>query len=172
MVFEIKAIKPAKLRVGRVRLELLNELRAEGRDVKKELEKTTRNWKGAKPAFEILISLAGNDATLLVGPAGNTKGVQKWTWLDEGTRPHVIRARRAPYLRYRLGYNASTRPGTLTSRGSYYVGKHYRRSKVVHHPGTKPRGWVALIQKRRRRKFTKRMLAAVKRGMEKAKVKQ
>lgn len=169
MVFECKAIKPSKLKVGRVRLELLNELRAEGRDVKKELERTTRNWKGVKPTFEALISLMGGGATLLVGPVGPTKGVQKWTWLEEGTRPHVIRAKRAPFLRYRLGYNPSTRPGTLTSRGSYYVGRHFRRSKVVHHPGTQARGWAPLIQKRRKRKFTKRMLAATKRGMEKAK---
>jgi hypothetical protein len=93
-----KGIKPKKLRVDKVRLNLLNALRKEGRIVKKEFEKTTATWTGDKPTFMILISLAGGNAVVLVGPGGSTKGTQKWVWLDEGTKPHVIQAKNVPNL--------------------------------------------------------------------------
>ena len=168
VVFEVKAIRPRKLRENKVRLEILNALRAEGRVVEKELEKTVRNFRGARPGFESLIGLTTKEATVLTGPTGTVKAVQKWKWLDEGTRPHVIRAKRAPLLRYRLGYNRGTRPGTLTTRGSYYVGASWRSARLVHHPGTKPVGWSPLVQKRRKKPFIKRMNTAVRVGMAKA----
>jgi len=169
ITLQCKPIRPRRLKVDKVRLEILNALRAEGRDVKKELEKTARNFRGAKPKFESLIGLTGGDATVLTGPTGSTKAVQKWTWQDEGTKgPYPITARRAPLLKYRLGYNPGTRPGTLTTRGSYYVGAHWRSKKTVMHPGIKPRGWSPLVQKRRKKPFIKRMNTAVRVGMKKA----
>lgn len=167
-VFEVKPIRPRRLKVAKVRMEILNALRAEGRDVKKELEKTVRNFRGARPGFESLIGLTTKEATVLTGPTGSIKAVQKWKWLDEGTRPHVIRAKRAPLLKYRLGYNPGTRPGTLTTRGSYYIGAHWRSAKIVHHPGTEAREWSLLVQQRRKKPFVKRMNTAVRVGMAKA----
>jgi hypothetical protein len=82
----VKGLKPAKLRVNQVRLNILNALRKEGKIVKRELEKTTATWKGAKPTFEIAIGLTGQDAIVLIGPGGNPEGAQKWVWLDEGTK--------------------------------------------------------------------------------------
>jgi hypothetical protein len=168
VVLEVKVIRPRKLRTDKVRLELLNALRAEGRDVKAELEKTVRNFQGARPGFETLIGLTTKEATVLTGPTGTIDAVQKWKWLDEGTRPHVISAKRAPLLKFRLGYNPGTTPGTLTTRGSYYVGSHWRSAKTVHHPGTKARGWSALVQEQHKKPFIKRMNEAVRTGMQKA----
>jgi len=168
-VLACKPIRPRKLRVDKVRLEILNALRAEGRVVKKELEKTVRNFRGARPGFETLIGLTTKEATVLTGPTGTVKAVQKWKWLDEGTRgPYPITARRAPLLKFRLGYNPGTRPGTLTTRGSYYIGTHWRSKKTVIHPGIKARGWSALVQQRRKKPFIKRMNTAVRVGMAKA----
>ena len=102
-VFEFKTIKPKKLNIDAIRLELLNELRKEGTVQKKELKKTVSTWK-SKPGFESLISLSGGDASILTGPVGDTEAVQHWVWTDEGTKPHRITARRAPFLRFRYPY--------------------------------------------------------------------
>ena len=166
--FQVKAIKPRKLKVDKVRLELLNELRAEGRDEVKILQPTTDNWRGEKPTFEAVIGLSSTEATLIVGPVGSEKAVQKWVWLDEGTRPHPIVARRVPLLKFRTGYRASTTPGSFRSRGAAVSGP-WRSAKTVHHPGTVARGWSEMLQSRRKRPYRDRMLAATRRGMEKAK---
>ena len=100
----VKGLKPKKLKIDKVRLNILNALRAEGKAVKKELDKTTTTWKGAKPTFEIAIGLTGADAIVLIGPAGNKKGAQKWGWLDDGTKKNYpIVAKNAPFLVFRDG---------------------------------------------------------------------
>lgn len=167
MPFLVKGIKPKKLSIDAVRLELLNELRAEGRDSVKELEKTVRYWTKDKPKFETIIGLTGRDASVFVGPTGNTKGAQKWQWLDEGTRAHVILPRRARMLRFTVGGYSGSHPNSLDVRPAV-SGTEVVFAKRVHHPGIAARNWSYLIQRRRKQKFIKRMLAAVKRGMEKA----
>lgn len=44
-------------------------------------------------------------------------------WVHDGTKPHIIRARRAPYL-------------------VFQVAGQWRRAKEVRHPGTKPRPFL------------------------------
>jgi hypothetical protein len=91
----VKPLKPKKLKVDKVRLNILNALRKEGRVVKRELEKTTATWKGAKPTFKIAIGL--------------------WVWLDEGTKPHVIAAKNVPNLIFRTDFKAKTKIKTFSS---------------------------------------------------------
>lgn len=169
-VFQVKAIKPKKLKIPAVRQELEAALDGEGRASARELEKTTMGWRGRKPRFDYIYEVSGNDASLLVGPTGDQHAVNKWRWLDEGTRPHIIRARRAPFLRYRLGYIAGSRPGTLRTKRGYHTGGPglWRMSRAVRHPGTEARGWSALVQRRRKPKFIKAMNDALRRGMRKA----
>jgi hypothetical protein len=163
-----KPIRPARLKVDAVRLELLNNDRREGKAAAKALEETVMGWKGRKPKFEVLIGLTRNDTTVVVGPTGSKETVEKWNRLDEGTRgPYPIRARRAPYLRFRIGYNAGSRPGTLRTRRSYYIGNHWRRARKVTHPGIKPRGWTDIVTKRRMPKFIKSTNKALRTGMAK-----
>lgn len=167
-VFVFKAIKPKKLKVDAIRLEILNALRAEGRDQKKELKKTVTGWRGEKPDFESLIGLERppGGASVLTGPTGSTKAVNKWVWTDQGTKPHIIRARRVPRLRFQTGYVPSTTPGKFTSRRSRRFGPVVR-PRAVRHPGTKARNWTTILQKRRRRPFTKRMIRAMQKGSKK-----
>lgn len=156
-----KAIKPQKLRVDKVRLNILNALRAEGRIIKKEFEKTTATWKGAKPTFEIAIGLTGTDAIVLIGPAGNQKGAQKWGWLNDGTEAHIIKAKNAPNLVFQTGFTPKTKVKTFSSvAGS--SSPPWRATKQVKHPGTEPRAWTGEIAKRRRKPFTKAMTKAAR----------
>jgi len=166
-VFLVKGIKPNKLNVDSVRLELLNELRAEGKDDKKLLERTVRNFRGKKPRFEVQIGLSGNDASVLVGPVGDTDAVEKWNRLNEGTGPRTIRARRAPYLVYRLGYNRGTRPNSLETRRSYYIGNTWRKSRSVRQRGIEATNWTGVVTKMRQKPYTRRMIGALNRGLEK-----
>jgi hypothetical protein len=157
----VKGLKPKKLKISQVRLNILNELRAEGRIIKKELEKTTATWKGAKPTFEIAIGLTGQDAIVLIGPAGNPEGAQKWVWLDEGTRPHVIRAKNAPNLVFQTGFTPKTKVKTFSSSAGS-SSPPWRATKQVKHPGIEARQWSKEIVKRRRKPFTRRILKAAR----------
>jgi hypothetical protein len=159
----VKGLKPKKLKISQVRLNILNELRAEGRVVKKEFEKTTATWKGAKPTFEIAIGLTGTDAIVLIGPGGNPEGAQKWVWLDEGTKPHTIKAKNAPNLVFRdgRGFKAKTKVKTFSSGPGANTGAIVTKKQVAH-PGIEAREWSAEIVKRRQKKFTRRILKAAR----------
>lgn len=159
-----KGIKPKKLRVDKVRLNLLNALRAQGKIVKKELEKTTAAWKGAKPTFEFLISLTGGNATVLIGPGGNIEGAQKWEWIDKGTKKNYpIVAKNVPNLIFRhgSGFTPKTRVKVFASRSGTNTGSWIRKKKVIH-PGIEAREWSVEIAKRRKKPFTKAMIEAAR----------
>ena len=162
-VFQFKGIKPKKLKVDQFRLKILNALRAEGRDVTKEYEKTTASWR-KKPKFETMVGLGRppGGASVFVGTDDEIYG-----YVDKGTRPHVIRPRRARFLRFQTGYKAKTRPRHIGS-GPGGASGPVRFAKVVHHPGTQPREFSETIRQRRRQKFTRRMVKAMQAGAKKA----
>jgi hypothetical protein len=154
-----KNIKPRKLKIDKVRLRILNGLRKEGRIIKKEFEKTTATWKGAKPTFEIAIGLTGQDAIVLVGPAGNPEGAQKWLWLNDGTKPHVIQAKNVPNLVFRTNFKPKTKVKTFSSK-SGSISPPWRATPKVNHPGIEARDWTGEIAKKRKKPFTKAMIKA------------
>lgn len=158
-VFQLKVIKPKKLKVDAIRLELLNALRAEGRDIKKEYEKTTKTWK-RKPNFETLIGLTGKDASVLVGTDSSV-----YKFVDEGTR-----------IRWALmsaDWKSKTKPKKIGStRGSGRViiagRRAMQRRNIKPRPGIKAREFSETIRKQRRKKFTRRMVKAMQQGAKKA----
>ena len=166
MVFQVKPIKPDYLQVDTVRLELLNALRKEGTASKKLLRQTTENWQGEKPQFKEKISLAGGDTTLLVYPDGSEKAVNKWNWLNEGTKPHVIVPKRAKMLRFQSGYTAGSTPNSLRTRRSRSFGETVY-AKRVNHPGIKARNWTILVLKERYVPYRTSMNEALEKGLKK-----
>jgi hypothetical protein len=170
-VFLVKGVKPKKLNIAAYRTEILNELRKEGTDQRKELRKTIRTWKGEKPKFETLVGLERppGSASVLTGPTGSDKAVNKWVWLNDGTPPHVIAARRKPTLAFRRGgFVSKTRPRWFGSRRGSPATGPWSYPKRVKHPGIEARGWSEDLQKRRRRPFTQRMVGAMQRASRKA----
>ena len=89
-----KAIRPATLKLDAMRLALLNELRAVGRDIKKDFEATTATWEH-EVKFETLISLTQPGPTVLVATDDEI-----YRYVSEGTRPHPIFPKRAKALRF------------------------------------------------------------------------
>jgi len=163
-VIEIKQIKPAKLKVDKVRLELLNALRAQGKEIVADYNQTVQTWRN-KPAFETAISLAGGDASVLVTPDGPNR--QQFEYVDKGTRPHIIRPRRARKLRFKSVYRAKTQPGVIGSGPGGASGEDVYRD-FVNPPGTEARRFSEIIEQRRRKRFQGAMVDAMQRGMEKA----
>lgn len=163
-VIEVKQIKPAKLKVDKVRLEILNALRAEGKEIIDDYNQTVQTWRN-KPTFEQAISLSGGDATVLVTPDGPNR--QQFEYVDKGTRPHIIRPRRATVLRFKGAYRAKTQPGVIGSGPGGASGADVYR-QFVNHPGTEARRFSEIIEQRRRKRFQAAMVDAMQRGMEKA----
>lgn len=158
-----KSIKPKKINVPKVRQNLLNALRKEGGIVKKEYKKTVATWNDP-PEFEVLIGLergAGGAATVLVGPTGTTEQVNKFVWTDEGTEPHVIKAKNWPTLVFQVGYTPKTQPGKIASGPANHFGE-FVYPKQVNHPGTEARRFTETIVKRRRKPFTRAMIKAAR----------
>lgn len=160
------------INVDAIRLELLNALRAEGRQIRRELKKTTATW-SHKVTFEMKVSLR------------RTSGegyVKVWTtdeifgYVNDGTRPHMmgpIRPVKKKALRIPTGgTRPKTRPGKLASykggaRGPYVFAKSTKRFM---HPGGKARDFTGTIKKRmeKTRRFQKRLDDAVSRGLAKS----
>jgi hypothetical protein len=164
MVVELsKNIKPKKLNVDKIRQNILNALRREGKIIARELDKTTATWQGEKPKFEVLIGLTRppGSATLIVGPTGSDKAVNKWVWTDQGTRPHIIRPKRAKKLVFKSGFSPKTKPKTIASFPGGTFGDTVF-AKKVNHPGTEPRLFSETVIKRRRKKFTQSMIQAAR----------
>ncbi len=163
-VIQTKVIKPGRLKVDKIRLEMLNENRKQGRYIKKQYEKTVETWEH-KPKFEVLIGLSSTEATVLVGTDDEIYG-----YVDEGTRPHPIVPKASnPHQRlfFQEGYVAKTQPGVLGSQAGGKFGTLVV-AKAVQHPGTKARGFTQMIQDKTRKRYQRDMLKAVQRGAEKA----
>ena len=156
-VFSVKGIRPKRLKVESCAKEIKAALKDEGRDVVKEYEKTVATWK-KKPKFESIVDVSGGDAAVLTGTDSEIYG-----YVDEGTRPHIIRPVRASRLRFKSGYKAKTQPRKIGSQAGGAFGDTVYAMQV-RHPGSKAREFSPTIQKRRRKPFTRRMVGAMQKA--------
>lgn len=153
-------IYPKKINIDAYKRSLWSALRAEAKEHKKMLEGTCSNWT-EKPNFKTKFIEKGNDVTASTSPSGNPKVVQKWYWVNNGTKRHPISAKKAPTLRFRTGYVPRTNPKLATSGKSSRFGP-WVTPKSVNHPGIKPRDFIGTIQRMREKRFETRMYSAMK----------
>jgi hypothetical protein len=178
------------INIDAVRLELLNALRAEGRAIRRDFQKTTRTWK-RKPKFEMKVSLRR------VADEGY---VEVWTdneiysYVNYGTGMYIGRGRYriAPKVRRRwaggtpggrggryrraaraIAYPSRTTPKTtpgVLGSGPGSRGGPIRVRAWVWHPGIRGRHFdlavAALVTKTDR--FQTRVDGAITRGLAKA----
>lgn len=163
-----KSIKPSRLKEDAIRLELLNEMRKVGTQMKADFEKTTATWM-KKPKFEIVVSLTQPGPTLLVGTDDEIYG-----YVSKGTKgPYEIWAgiytgkSSKKALAFPSSFSPKTRPGVIGSSGGSSGGKKVVRPYVVH-PGIKPRGFEEAIQKIWKTKFKRAMEAAMRKAIQKS----
>lgn len=139
MATKFRAIKAKAPNVAAARFVLLNEMRKVGGDIKDDFEAVTSSWKH-KPTFDLKNSLAGGQPSVTVSTTDKIFG-----YVDEGTKPHIIRPKRAKILHFSVG-------------GAEVF------TSIVHHPGTKAQKHSERIARKWRGEFGKRMVQAMKRA--------
>lgn len=129
-----------------------NTLNAVALAVKADFGVTTRTW-SSKPEFRI------------EKPDGDTRLVTTdsmiYKFVDEGTRPHLIRPRKGGRLSWMgTAYRAKTKPGVIGStRGGNNNTIVY--TKLVQHPGTEARKLTLAI----RDKWAKEMVIRMEKAL-------
>jgi len=162
----MKSIKPKRMKVDALRLELLTKLNKVARDIKKDFEKTTETWE-RKVEFEVLKSLKGGPS-LMIATDDEIYG-----YVNNGTKPHMIWAgiytgkSTAKVLAFPGTYTAKTMPGVIGSNPGGSSGKMIFRP-YVHHPGTKARHFDRTIRDKWRSNYKRRMEGAMRRAAEKS----
>lgn len=101
----------------------------------REHEKIVADW-DHKPTFKGRKYLDEDSVRITVHPDGPHKDI--WYWVTGGTRPHVIRARNAPFLVFATGYIPHTSPGGGYGGPGEAKGDVVSK-KQVDHPGIKAR---------------------------------
>jgi len=163
----MKAIKPGKMRDDVLRLELLNEMRKVGTEIKADFAKTTATWEH-KVEFQVIVSLTGPGPVVLVGTDDKV-----YRYVNEGTRPHLIWAgyytgkSPARALVFRGTFRPKTRPRVLES-GAGFKGGELMVRPYVQHPGNAAREFDVMIQERWESAFKRRMEGAMRRAAAKS----
>lgn len=128
--------------------------------IETSLNRITDTWT-TKVKFKIRLS---NEQGNLVVDITTTNNI--FRYVNEGTKPHIIRAKNAPYLRFfASGFAAKTKPGRLTSGTGAKANSDFRQVKQVDHPGTKARNYTRLIAKKYAPKFQGLMKTAIQRAV-------
>lgn len=93
---------------------------------------TVRTWT-RKPRFEADVNVSGDTVEMIAGTDDRI-----YSFVNFGTKPHIIRPRRAKALAFFSKYRAKTQPGSLKSGPGGASGNRVF-AKFVNHPGFKGR---------------------------------
>lgn len=136
----------------KARSELLAVLEAEAAQVKADYEDAVSDWSDEnRPKFVAERKLASSELRITVRPYARRKASQVFSWVDLGTKPHVIRPKKSnptQRLAFQTGYKPKTLPVAQAHVGPGRAEGNLTRPMVVHHPGTAPRQFSITFQKR------------------------
>lgn len=96
------------------------------------------DWKG-KPRFYREITVEKDKITGRIKAVGSSEVKLHFLWTDRGTRPHKIRAKNVPMLRFQGGYEARTQPIARAQTGDGKAHGAWVQKQEVDHPGTEAR---------------------------------
>lgn len=105
-----------------------------GEEVRVALERATDTW-SHQPDFRITAKGASMGSSADVRVVTDDK---PFMYVNEGTRPHAIRAKNGGRLAFHSGFMAKTMPGVLQSGAGFSGGPMVYRQEVWH-PGTQAR---------------------------------
>lgn len=124
------------------------------KELLEDFAKTYQTWEH-KPRPRVRVGRAGVEVRV---------DDEIWNYVDKGTRPHVIRARRAAVLAFTSGYTAKTRPGSIIARSGGPSGEKVFAKEVMH-PGTKARGFSRRLKAKWKEKWPRLVGQAVSRAV-------
>ena len=138
------------------------------REVKPELikrfERVTVNWEH-KVDFRGRKFVNTKRIMVRIFAAGPNKKI--WRYVSLGTRPHTIKATRAPFLVFNTGgpgsYKPKTKPVGKFGGPGIVVGGSTVRARKVKHPGTKARQFEKAIRADYKREYSRVMENAFRR---------
>ena len=158
MVAVIKEIKAERLKTQPMNRLLRNAVRRYGRVIQKDMEQLTSTWDD-QPVYKVSTHVTARVPSPSVEVYTTDK---RWKWIDKGTKPHAIWAgaytgkSKAKTLAFPSIFSPKSRPNKLRAyrgkRGGPTVFRPY-----VEHPGTKPRNWTRLLEKRHSKRFRREM---------------
>ena len=158
MAVKFEAIIPKNLAgffdFKKLERELIRALDDTIREVEKDYKRTVKTWK-KKPTFTKI------NPRKLFGAldAKVTTKNEIYFFVEEGTRPHVIRPRQGGRLRFQAGYRAKTKPRVIGSTPGGSFGPLVSSGGVLH-PGTAPRHFSNEIAKRRKKMLKSKVQGA------------
>lgn len=137
---------------------LLTAINEETAQIEKDFQKTTRTWK-TRVVFRIIKARRVGNA--LEGASGTENVI--YGYVTRGTRPHIIRPRRARSLRFKSGYSAKTRGGLVGSAtGGAFGATVY--AQIVHHPGNEGREFEETIAGFHQKSFERRVQESIEKA--------
>lgn len=127
--------------------------------IEADLKAVTGTWK-TKVRFRTRFNNEGGNLVVSIVTRNKI-----FIYVDQGTRPHIIQAKNAPYLSFRTGgFIPKTYPGKLLSGSGQKATGGFVKTQSVNHPGTEPRYFSANIAQ----KHKKTLVAALKAAIRKA----
>ena len=164
MTILTKQIKPKRLNDKAFFEEFEKAAKVISKEMKKEFEITTIGW-DTDVKFEELVSLGPTSIDILVATDNEIYG-----YVNNGTVPHVIAAKKGKTLAFRWGGPGSYRAKTARGKQVHnpaggQTSGNMIFPKAVQHPGTKAREFDKLIKKMFEKKFTRAMELALKKGV-------
>jgi len=131
-----KGVKPFAARFEKV---LQEELATEQKAILRELRLGVSTWK-RQPAFEV--KTQGESTTI-----GTDNPI--YGYVNDGTKPHVIRPKKAKRLAfYAGGFVSKTVPNRLQARTGRVANTNPVFAQGVQHPGTQARDFTGQVQSR------------------------
>lgn len=157
--FRLEAIRPNE---GKARAVYQREIRTIFHKIaaiiERDFEQSVKDW-DRKPKFYVVVETEAGRLGVTAGTDDEIYG-----YVTHGTKPHIIRPKRAKALAFVWGgpgsYQAKTKPGRIMSRPGGMVSGEPVKFQQVNHPGFPGRKFDVLIAKRRQ--------ASVKSMLEKA----
>lgn len=151
-MIRVKVIVPKPFRKTAVTAELEKGMNRTGVYLQTELKKPIRTWLGERPGFEPELKQIDAGLASVVAGTGSEKGINKWIWLNKGTRVR--------YAHMTSNFLSKTTPGFIGSRtgrgGLLFI------NKKMPLPGIEARNWEKEIKKRAQPKFKLIMEQAMK----------
>lgn len=107
-------------------------------DLQLKGNQTVSDWSD-KPRFERELSIKPDVIIGRLVVKGSNAAALHFMWTDQGTKAHIIRPKKAPALRFQVGYAPRTAPIAKAQVGDGKASGQHVSTLVVLHPGTTAR---------------------------------